>query len=635
MTFDVVYPPKGRLQFDGGQNSKFERALIGDNESPECFNVIFQNGAVETRGGSTKFNTTAIGSFTGDGLYTRRDNTGTETMVAFAGGSAWFASGTTFSTIPSAQSVFTAGVRVATTQYENHMFVGNGYVTPYKYNGVAWTRHGVPQASVSGFTGAASGGGSLTTDTYYYKVAFVNSQAAIGNVSTATTAFAIIIPSGVVNLTGIPVAPQSHGVNARRIYRANTTTAGSFGLVATISDNTTTTYSDTGAVTPTVAAPTDNGEPPNYSIVVQHQNRLFMNDTANPNYMWYTELFEPYTVKTTSFQPIGDASQDLVKGVEVYDNGLIVQGERSLYLWYMPSTDPTEWAVIKLRSSYGSKSPFGSFLYNNKLMVPVMQSSKFVGFAAVAGTTIDPDASILENSKAGSDLKSERIEDDMFDVAEAYVGNISAMVYKNRAYISVTHGSNETRNNRIWVFDFSISNLSKSQEAAWSPINGISATQFTVYNGNLYFIDSTATGFVRQLDTTTYSDDSTAINSYYWTKEYAGLNGHENLVKDFRKAYLLVEKSGPYFMNFTYRVDSDAGEGITKQISLDPGSAVWNSFNWGAGDWGGGRDQDEFEVPLGTASGKRIQFKFSNQNTAGQKFKVIGMKFKYNIKGKR
>src|SRR5690242_11731953 len=146
---DVVFPAHGRALLDGGQNNKYERTIIEDNESPACQNVIFTNGAVETRQGNTKLNTAAVGSFTVDGIYTRRTSSGAESMVVFAGTHMFVLSGTTFQTIASAQSVFTAGVRVATTQYEDHMFIGNGGVIPYKYNGTYFTRHGVPAPASS------------------------------------------------------------------------------------------------------------------------------------------------------------------------------------------------------------------------------------------------------------------------------------------------------------------------------------------------------------------------------------------------------------------------------------------------------------------------------------------------------
>ena len=429
------------------------------------------------------------------------------------------------------------------------------------------------------------------------------------------------------------MAPTSHGVNARRIYRASGT-AGTYQLITTINDNTTTTFQDTYYPVSTTA-PTDNGEPPRYSVICYHQNRLFMNDPANPNYVWYSEVYEPFTFPSTNFLRVGDASSDLVKGLEVYNNGVLVLCENSVHMIYMPSANDADWSILRLLSNYGSKSPFAAFLYDNKIMIGAVQNQKFVGFAAISGTSIDPSATLLTTGAAGSDMQSERIEPDMFQVQEPYVGNISSFVYKNKAYITLTYGDGATQNARIYVFDFSKSNIAKDQDSAWSPITGISAAQFTVYNGNLYYIESTATGFVNQLETTSSNDNGAAINSTYWTKELSGNPGHENLQKDFRKIKLLVEKSGSYNMNLSYRIDSDNGTGTVKQIDLSNSSDTWGSKNWGTMVWGAGTVQEEVVISLGQASGKRIQFKFSNQNTAGQRFKVHGMNLHYNIKGVR
>src|SRR3990167_9940464 len=173
MNYKRIYPKNGAQLFDGGLNSKYEKALIGDNESPDCQNVIFSKGAVETRGGVTKLNTQAIATAVGDGLYTRRTNAGGETMIAFAHGSAWTLQSTTFATIGSAQSVFTAGVRVGSAQMENHAFFGNGYVIPYKYNGTDWTRHGVYPPTTTMVAGTAPTGNALT-GAFRYKLTNVN-----------------------------------------------------------------------------------------------------------------------------------------------------------------------------------------------------------------------------------------------------------------------------------------------------------------------------------------------------------------------------------------------------------------------------------------------------------------------------
>ena len=626
--YEVLYPPNGVILFDGGLDTKFEKSIIPDNESPDCLNVIFKNAAVETRAGSSKLNTTTVGTFVCDGLYVRRDDTGQETMIAFHGGVARYLAGTTFSTIPSAQSVFTAGIRIAATQYRNNLFMGNGGVIPYKYNGTDFTRHGVysPTNTISALT---NGVGNVPAGTVFYKLTNLNSYSVESDVSNSLTL--IVAASSTVSLTSIPIAPQSWGVNSRRLYRANSAAA-SYTLITTIADNVTTTYTD-NTIIGTTNAPTDNGVPPKFSICIYHQNRLFVNDATNPNYVWYSALDEPFTFPSTNFFKIGDAASDLVKSFGIYDNALVIFCENSQWINYMSSTSDTDWRRARIRSTFGSKSPFGTWMWNNQIGFPAYQNTKFVGFASLAGDTVNPSTTLLTVSVAGSELLSDRIEPDMFDIQETYVSNISSIVYKNKAYIAVTYGSGASTNARIYLFDFSISNLSKSQKFSWVPFTGLNPAQFAIYGGSLYFGSSNTDGFIYKLETTSYNDNSAAINSYYWTKEFSGRKGHENLPKDFRKIKFLADLVGSYYMNLSWRVDSDKGLGQSKQINLDPGGSLWGTMRFGSDIWGGGKYQKEFEIFLGQTYGKRIQFKFDNQNAVNQKFKIHRMTFTYNVRG--
>lgn len=630
-----MFPSNGSVLFDGGKNSKFEKSIIEDNESPDCANVIFSNGSVETREGCSKINTAAITAQVSDGLYTRRASDGSETMCAFTGGSMYTLVGTSFITVPSAQSIFTVGARVASDQYLNYMFIGNGGAIPYKWDGSNFTRHGVypPTSTISV---ASNGAGLLGPNLdYQYKTTFVNSSLVESDVGPVTSTFTISNASGQNILNGIPTAPQSYGVSERIVYR----TAGggsTFKRLVTLSDNTTTTYSDNIPDSSLgVTAPTDNGVPPLYSAIVYHQGRVFMNDPFNPNFVWYSELGQPYTVqRAANFFTVGDKSSDLVKAFGVYDNALVVFCEKSITVVYMQDTSPDNWKFIKTNSPYGTKSLFAISSYLNKLIFAALQNNKFVGFASLSGNTVDPTATILPVSTAGSDLKSDRIEPDMFSVQESYLGNISSIVYKNKAYITLTYGSGSTLNNRIYLMDFSMSNLRKHQKESWVPWTGLNAAQFTIYNGGLYYSSSTANGFVYKLETGNYNDDGVAIDSYYWTKEYSGTDDEYNFFKDFRYANLLVDLSGSYYMSILYRVDSDKGSGTSVLINLDPGSNLWGVMNWGD-MWGGGSNQKEFRIYLGSSRGKRIQYQFSNQNTVNQRFKVHRMNFLYNVKGYR
>ncbi len=629
--FRKVYPPNGKNLFDGGLNSKFAQSIIEDNESPDCLNVVFDDGSVSTRPGFPKVNTASVGSYVCEGLYTRRGLNSAETMCAFYNGSGYTLDSTSLVTIPSAQSVFTAGGRVGSTQMENHIFFGNGGVTPYKYNGTAFTRHGVPQAT-NPISFNSNGAGNPNGD-YRYKITYVNSQSVEGNPSTASTTFSVV--SKIISLTSIPVAPQSHGVSSRNIYR---TVAGgsSYLRVATISDNTTTSYNDNitdaslGA-----AAPSDKGEPPNYSTIIYHKNRIFCNDANNPQYVWYSDLNEPFTFGAASFEILGDGSTDFVKGFAVQDDSLVVFCEQNPWLIYMASTTPSDWKKIKAKSAYSTKSPHGLFNYNNKVGFPAVQNHKFVGIGALAGDTIEPSATFLSISTAGGELKTDRIETDMYDIQSAYIGNISSIVFQNKAYISMTKGAGSTTNNRVYVMDFDLDSVSKNQKETWVPWSGLNAAQFSIFNGSLYYGTSTATGFLYKMNEGTYSDDGAAINSYFWTKEFSGYKGEESYSKDFRWFNFLVDQPGAYFMDIAIKTDSDSGSGTNYSVSIDPESSLWGTMVWGSDTWGGGADQDDKRVYIPETRGKRIQFKFSNQNTNNQRFKVHWFNFTYNLKGPR
>jgi hypothetical protein len=631
-----ISPKRGRYLFDGGLSTKFEKTIIGENESPDCLNVVFANGAVGTRPGHSKLNTTAVGSFVCDGLYVRHTNSGNETMIVFAGGSAWSLNGTsTFATIPSAQSVYTAGVRVGAAEYQQHIFVGNGFVVPYKYNGTDWTRHGVyPPTTTS--TVATSSAGTLTGD-YRYKVTFRNSQSVESDVGPVTSTHTA--GSTRILITSIPTAAQSYGIDARRIYR--TVAGGSeYKLVTTLNDNSTTSFEDNISDSALgVTAPADHGVPPFYNVICYHRDRLFTNDPANPNLVAYSDLTEPYTYGAANFWRFGDNTDDIVRAVATDGENIAVFGDKSIDIRYMPDTDDTNWVTVKTNSPYGCKSPYGiircSIEGQNGLLFPAVQNDKFVGFGFLIGNQVAPTATLLTVASAGADLVSDKIEPDMYTIKEGDLGEISAMVFRNKALISVPYDVTATENNRVYMFDFSISNLSKNTPYAWAPWSGIYPAQFAEYGGSLYFGDGRGLGQVWRQVEGQYRDDTSAIDSYYWTKEFGGEPGDFNFYKDFRYANLLVDLAGDYFMNFTARTDSDTGSGNTQQIDLDPGGSLWGTMVWGNNTWGGGSSQREVRMDLGTLSGKRIQFRFDNQETLNQRFKVHGLNYLANVKGFR
>lgn len=636
------YPLGGRQLLDGGLNNKYGPNIIEGNQSPDCLNVIFNAGAVETRNGVKVVNTTSVGSFACDGIYSYRNNTNVESMVCWFGGSAYALSGTTLATIPSAQSVFSSGLRVASEQAENYIFFGNGAQNPYKYNG-AFTRHGVYAGTqtatvVSGGAGVLSGSAA-----YLYGYTYVNTNLVESNLSPLASTFVVTVTSGAQNtVSNIATAPVSYGVNNVYLYRTKNGQTTPYYRVTTMTNGTTSYTDNIPDTSLTIQSPTSNGVPPNYTTICYAQGFLFCNDPANPNRVNFSKVGNPYSFNPLDFVTCGDNTSDTVKGLYYFNNSIVIFCEKSVWFLYLTDATPADWiGPIRSNSQYGSKSPYALVNYNNKILFPAMYNQQFVGFAAFNGNVLDTNKTILTVSSAGSDQKSDMIEPDMFSVNTTYISNISSTIYKKKAWISVTYGSSNSTNNRIYQFDFSMSTLKPSQEATWCPFTGITAAQFCVFNGNLYFGDAALTGLVWQAETGLYNDNGSAINSYFWTKEYAAddedVEGSDtNLVKDFRWTNVLCDTQGNYNMNVTYRLDSDKGAGTTTAVSLvSSGGSLWGTAVWGSFTWGSGNNQIEPKIYLSSASGKRIQFKFSNQNTKNQKFKVYGLNFTYNPKGYR
>jgi hypothetical protein len=632
--FRVQYPIQA---YDGGKNNKYEPNIIADNESPDAMNVVFDDrGGVQTRGGSRKHNTTSVGSFAGDGLFTVRFNDATEALVGWWNGSMYKFNGASYVTVPSAQSVFTAGTRVDMVQYQNLAFFGNGGSDAYKYNGTEFTRHGIPQPNSFPVAASNAAGANLPpTGDINYKVSYENSYAVEGDVSTFSVTLTLAT-SASVSLTSIPLAPTSFGVNARLLYRKDATTSGEYKRVARIADNTTTTYLDQiSAASLTVTAPTDQGEPPQWGMAKSHQERLFMVDPDEPSIGYYTEETNPFVVKADNFIPMGNGDGERIRGVSIHSDCVVFHKTAGSWVIYMPEADTATWLRKKTNSKYGAWSHHAIVDYGTSQMFIGQRYGVVAGFFSLNGVETQPDAVALSVTGLYSDSKSDRIEPDVLAFSRTLLEKACAIEFKNKLWFSVP-SANATELDRVYQFDFQRRDENQTN-GSWVPFSGLKLNAFAVFGGKLYGQSATANGRVYELDVAgLYEDDGTAIDSYYWTKEFQGHKEHWENHKDFRYANFVVETLGAWLMSIYHRIDSDKGIGYETQVDLNPGGTIWGSFLWGSAVWGGGVNRRKVTVPLGTSSGKFIQFRFENQNTVGQAFHVLpNSSYFYNVRGLR
>lgn len=621
--------------FDGGLNNKYEPIILEHNESPDCLNVVFDDlGGVQTRQGYTVLNTAAIGSNPCDGLYTANWNNGNQSMLAWFGTDMYVLSGTTFQTVPSAEGVYVTGTAKNAVMYQNVVFIGDGNDPAYKYDEEVFTRHGIEQASQVADGGTRTSAGTLAGD-YNYAVAFVNTQVVAGDISTGSVTIVASAAGESVLLSGIPVPPQSYGVDAKWLYRTieGSGVSGAYYFVSTLPVSATT-YTDSIASSALgVEAANDQGKPPPYEFCITHQERLFCNSSQDPQYLWYSDLGNPFVFTSTNFILIADGDGEKITGLGVQGNSVIVFKENSVWVIYMPGTDDTQWVRVKSNAKYGCASHRSILEYEQQLMYLGQQNRKITGWYAFLGNTTEPDVTALRVTTMFGDAKSDRIEPDVFLFQNAYKDKVAGLIFDNKLWYSVTYGSGQTTNNRIYQFDFV--RRSKSRKlGSWVPFTGIEANAFTVYEGEIYFGTSQDDGFVHMANDGTYTDNGSAINSYYETKEFDGGEKWRHFEKDFRQGEFTVATLGDWLMQVSWILDSDKGVGNAQTIDLNPGGSLWGSMVWGSDTWGGGQNRIDARIDL-YGAGKRIAFKFSNLNTAGSGFKVARGNCYYNRRGLR
>lgn len=168
------------------------------------------------------------------------------------------------------------------TEYFDRVYFGNGIDNPQvydraaSYGGVAYTAPktkdmGAQAPGSAPTAGAPTAGGSVPNGTHTYKVTFLYYDFEESNGSPASGAQTAGAGNNTIPLTTIPIG--GYGVTARKIYRDDND--GIYRLLTTLTNNTATTFSDTLATTSTLI-PTDNFEPPDFTLILTHLDRIWV-----------------------------------------------------------------------------------------------------------------------------------------------------------------------------------------------------------------------------------------------------------------------------------------------------------------------------------------------------------------------
>lgn len=618
-------------RLDGGQNTKDSASRIGPFDSPDCLNVVFDlQGSVITRNGSKAYNTTIVGTCPVDEGVQYGNQ-----QVIWANGRLMYTSSltaTTYNVCTSSSGRFTTGAVVARTVYQNVLFNSDGTNGPWKWTGGEnFYKMGIDVPSAP--TGASSGAGSIATGTYYYAVSNVNTQVVegqIGSISVGVTTTG----SATIGLTQVPVGSTIAGVNTRFVYRADNA-SGPFRKVGTISDNVTTTFSDTLANGAEGKLPVFDGSSPTpFTTIEASSERLFFDDSTNRSLLRWTNFTNPYISEAENFEPLNNGDGESILAVGAQDSVLtIFKNNRTWSILLQDSSDTSTWVKRELPINLGIVGPKALTRVDNGLAFVGRRNNRISGVHFLSGIQLIE----TNDGKLRSDTISKKIELDILNNFDSsHWNNIVLQSFNNRLYVGYTKTGDAVNKNIYW---FDLNRIGVDQiPGSWAPWDGIHARCLFISNGNLHAGDSDATGIVRQLELTNiYNDSGSAINSYFWTKETGGeddtsLDGY---IKDLRELYLWYGNLGNYNMNVRYRVDGDTSLGTSYPVNLSVLGSTWGSMVYGVDPWGGSRSSLETRIVIGRAVGRKFQFRFDNQNTANQGFKVNRMEIGMNLRRRR
>lgn len=393
---------------------------------------------------------------------------------------------------------FTSGKWWSFLTYMNTAIGMNGYEQPIKWDAALLNTANTDGHRTAGYLVAELGApfAELNTGTdldasswYAYKVAFSD-----GTTETYSDAKSNLILTGAavynVSLTDIPIGVT--GTTSRIIFRTDGGASasavdalgnGDYKLLATISDNSTTTYNDTtadGALTTVYSTwITDNSAsavtPPKGKYCLINKERLFVSgNTTNPSYIYWSDEYNPDYFTGTEYESILEDDGDAITAIKNQLGIPVIFKTNSVSKFYTDASSSSDWYGSDPFPAVGCPAPYS-----------VANTPKGIAYLGRGGI-------YLFNGQVSS-MISDAVTPDVNDILETNLEEASGVYWKNEyqlAYTSLKSGASS--NNRVLVYDFVRNSyvLDYKNINRWIPFGA--GTDY----GVLYSGDSTSDGYI-------------------------------------------------------------------------------------------------------------------------------------------
>ena len=461
----------------------------------------------------------------------------------------------------------TAGHKCTFAILNDQLFISNGYDIILVYTNVDGTpvvkEMGAPYARDSGVSGNPDG-------TYYYALTYVVNGVEL---ITGTVSNTLTVATNQISLT-LPVGPTD--TDERKLYR--TEAGGStLKLVATISDNTTTTYTDNiadGSLGATIGAVNSAAPKPQF-ISVKDERLIGVKNNARPNYFYASEtevevLFNTIGVSDVSGQ--GNDNSPLV-GMALDYNQIVVFSQKSIYLIGLGTATTVQqtnanigcldgFTVSKVPENAGM--PGGLMFVSNEYDIRIFNGN--------IATTL---ATSLDNLKT-ENFSAVLNKDDLKNILTNTNVHSAFFDYKYHLIIG----------SLIYVFDIRI--------MGWTTYRIKTTTYEPNYNvfgliGEKLYIGQNGSGIVEQM----YADTLYRTEAVTSEFETPGLLA-DNQYKDFKELHFYYGNSGVSNINLIVTPDNNAN--LSKVVSFAIQSDGFDSNYFDSTYFKTTTDEDAYKV---------------------------------------
>ena len=480
--------------------------VIKENQAVKFTNLRtnLSHGGISKRPTNLKYG--SIGSFAVSGLHRYYKSSGSKYLIA-TGSTKIFLGSDSAGTFSELQTGLTDGIRWEWVTYKDIAIGMNGTNAGVKWDGNSTTTANTDGARTAGDSVTQLGApfAELNTGTnldasswYQYKIAYYDGSTYYYSTARSNP---ILTGSGVYNitLTDIPVGPA--GTTQRIIYRtvgdasrAAVLADNSFYRVATIANNTATTYNDSiadatiladSAPTYATASAGINITPPVGKYPLVHRDKLFISGNVTyPSDLYWSENFLPDYFNPEDYESVRPNDGDKITFLKQF-LGILTIGKTNTIQKLYTEGAVESWSLSAPYSFVGCPAPYSAV--SSPIGIIYLGRDGIYSFTG-------------QSSQLISDIVTPTVK----DISPANLDKASGYFYKNEYLLSYASQSvGGASNNRVLVYDVARDAYALDTKA----VNVFAAFNASDDLGILYHGASSTTGNV-------YADDGGASVLY-------------------------------------------------------------------------------------------------------------------------